>query len=337
MSPCPRGAIVAFLGVAAATAPGGLAVAEDLRRPDARGDPVAVAVADAQHGEHGARPAADDHPDHEADWGTAVDHPASHRTSSSGGDPGATPAEQEPRDTNAYSGGYRRGVGAYALPGIVPLRLADQTWFGSVLGDRFEQSWTDARSFTALDVVGWYGGNRNRAWFQVDGEQDSGSVDDARLELLWGRSVRPFWDTVAGVRRDVGEGPERTWLALGLQGLAPYRFDVQATAYLGDSGRSALRLEVEYDLRITQRLILQPRVEATAFGEDDPERRRGSGLASVESGARLRYEFTREFAPYIGIDWVGKFGDTADLVRGAGEPARETRYIAGLRWFFDWH
>lgn len=332
MSPHSWAATVVLSMAVTAAFPGGLAVAEDLPERDVHGDRGAAELVDTLHREHGRPPAADDLPDHGADGGTTTGHP-----SASGGAREATATEQQQRDTDAYSGGYQRGSGAYALPGGAPLRLADQSWFGSVLGDRFEQSWTDARSFTAVDVVGWYGGNRNRAWFQVDGEQDSGSVDDARLELLWGRSVRPFWDTVVGVRRDVGEGPERTWLALGLQGLAPYRFDVQATAYLGDSGRTALRLEVEYDLRITQRLVLQPRVETTAFGQDDPARRRGSGLASVESGARLRYEFTREFAPYIGIDWAGKFGDTADLVRGAGEPARETRFLAGLRWFFDWH
>jgi len=115
------------------------------------------------------------------------------------------------------------------------------------------------------------------------------------------------------VRQDSGTGPDRTWLAFGIQGLAPYWFDVDATAYVGSSGRAALRLSGEYELLLTQRLILQPRMEVNLYGRRDEARGLGSGLADAAAGLRLRYEFSRQFAPYVGVEWAGKFGQTADL------------------------
>ncbi len=152
--------------------------------------------------------------------------------------------------------------------------------------------------------------------------------------MLWGHAIAAYWDTQLGVRYDSGEGPNRSWLAFGVQGLAPYSFEVEATAYLGDSGRSALRLDASYELLITQKLILQPRIEANIYGKRDPDRRLGSGLSDVSAALRLRYEFRRELAPYIGIEWVRKYGETGDLTRAAGEDANDTRFVAGLRFWF---
>lgn len=151
---------------------------------------------------------------------------------------------------------------------------------------------------------------------------------------LWDRIVSRWWNLQAGVRHDFGEGPSRDWVAVGVQGLAPYFFDVEATAYLGDSGRTAARFSAEYDLLFTQRLVLQPQFEVNLYGKDDPANRIGSGLSNLELALRLRYEFRREFAPYVGLVWTRRFGNTADFARAAGEDASDVQFLAGLRvWF----
>jgi copper resistance protein B len=136
------------------------------------------------------------------------------------------------------------------------------------------------------------------------------------------------------VRYDSGEGPNRGWLAFGVQGLAPYWFETDISAYLGEGGRTALRIETDYELLLTQRLILQPRVEVNAYGRDDTRRGLGSGLSDMTAGLRLRYEIRREFAPYVGVEWAGTFGDSRDLARANGEEAYATRLVAGLRFWF---
>jgi copper resistance protein B len=119
-----------------------------------------------------------------------------------------------------------------------------------------------------------------------------------------------------------------------VQWLAPYRLDIAATGYLGDAGRTALRLETTWDLRLTRRLVLQPQLELDLYGEDDRETMTGSGLAEAEAGLRLRYELRRELGPYLGLTWQRRFGDTADFARAAGEDDEDTRLVAGLRvWF----
>lgn len=228
------------------------------------------------------------------------------------------------RDPHAYSGGYTRG----------PLKLGDEENFGALLVDRLERSRTRDNSFTAYDLLAWYGNTYDRAWLKSEGEIDAGRLQDARTELLWGHAVDTFWDTQLGMRHDSGAGPDRGWLAFGVQGLAPYWFEVEATAYVGDEGRTALRLKAEYELLLTQKLILQPSIEANAYGKRDAERDIGSGLSSLAVGLRLRYEIRREFAPYIGIEWARKFGETADFARAAGADAQDTALVAGLRFWF---
>ena len=139
---------------------------------------------------------------------------------------------------------------------------------------------------------------------------------------------------VAGVGLGMGGGPGRGWLGFGGRGLAPYWFEVDAAAYVGESGRTALRLEAEYELLLTQKLILQPRIETNVYGKRDAARERGSGLSDLAAGIRLRYEIKREFAPYVGIERAAKFGGTADYARAAGEDVKETRLVAGLRFWF---
>lgn len=162
----------------------------------------------------------------------------------------------------------------------------------------------------------------------------SGRTESAELEVLWGKSFARWWDFVAGARQDFRPSPDQSWAAFGVQGLAPYRFELEATAYVGEAGRTAARLEAEYELLITNRWILQPRVELNWYGDDDPVRGVGSGLADGELGLRLRYEFRREVAPYVGLVQERNFGGTADLARAAGRDPKDTRLVAGVRLWF---
>jgi copper resistance protein B len=187
----------------------------------------------------------------------------------------------------------------------------------TVLLDRLEIR--DASSATPFvwDAKAWVGRDRNRLYLRSDGEVANGTTDEATIEAFWTRPVSRWWNLALGVREDFRSGDSQGWLAVGVMGLAPYRFNVQATAYLGDAGRTALRVETEYDMLLTNRLILQPRLELDAYGKDDPSRGIDSGI-SMDLGLRLRYEIRREIAPYVGINW-----DTHDL-----------QALAGLRiWF----
>jgi copper resistance protein B len=200
-----------------------------------------------------------------------------------------------------------------------------------VLFDQLE--WLAGNGDGALnwDNKGWIGRDRDRLWFRSEGERANGGSAQAEAQVFYGRAVRRWWDVVAGVRRDFGPGPARTWAAIGVQGLAPYWFEVEATAYVGVSGRTHLRLETEYELLLTNRLVLQPLVEVDVYGRDDRERGLGAGLSSTEAGVRLRYEFRRELAPYVGVTWGRKYFGTADAARAAGAPTRSARLAFGLR------
>lgn len=264
--------------------------------------------------------------DHGAMSGTAPD--ASHdmggmdHGSMQGGSPPA-----DARDPHAYSGGYDFGP-------IPPPRMGDVHNFHGLLMDRLERARTRDNSFTVYDVHAWFGRDYDRAVLKAEGEVDGGRLQEARTELLWGHAVAAYWDTQLGVRYDGGVEPSRGWLAFGVQGLAPYWFEMEITGYVGENGRTALSVEAEYELLLTQKLILQPRVEADFYGKRDAERETGSGLSDLAAGVRLRYEIRREFAPYIGLERSAKFGGTADFARAGGEQTMETRAVAGLRFWF---
>lgn len=209
----------------------------------------------------------------------------------------------------------------------------DQRVHSFWLVDRLEWQDTEEGSI-GWEGLAWIGGDLDRLWLRTEGEAEDGEIESGNLEVLYGRSVSAWWDAVAGLRHDSGEGPSRTWAAFGVQGLAPYKFEIEATAYVGNSGRTAATVEVEYDTLITNRLILQWQGEANLYGKDDPALGIGSGLSTIEAGARLRYEFSRRFAPYIGVEFERAFGETADLRREDGEPVRDTRLVAGIRFWF---
>jgi copper resistance protein B len=223
---------------------------------------------------------------------------------------------------------------AAAFPPVHGHAAHDRQSHSYWLVDRLEAR--DAKHGTGVswDATAWIGGDTRRLWLRSEGERVDGTLERADLEVLAGRSVSRWWDVVAGVRHDVGEGPSQTFGAIGITGKAPYKFEVDATAYVGTGGQTAARLEAEYDTLLTNRLILQWQAEAELFGKDDASRRIGSGLGTVEAGVRLRYEVTRKFAPYIGIVHERSFGDTADFRRASGDPTDDTRVVAGVRiWF----
>ena len=203
-----------------------------------------------------------------------------------------------------------------------------------VLLNRLEAWEADSSGAYAWEGKGWIGTDMHRLWIRSEGERSDDRTESADLEVLYGRSIATWWDLVAGIRHEFEPGDSRSFAAIGVQGLAPQKFEIDATAYVGEGGQTAGRLEVEYELLFTNRLILQPLVEVDLYGKDDPGRRIGSGLSSSEIGLRLRYEFTRRFAPYVGIVYERAFGDTADFRRADLEPVDDTRVLLGLRTWF---
>lgn len=186
----------------------------------------------------------------------------------------------------------------------------------------------------SIDNKTWIGGDVNRLWLRAEGESSDGRPENAQLHALYGRSISRWWDVVAGVRHDFRPGPGQAWLAVGIQGLAPQWFEVEATAYFGRAGRTHARFEVEYEMLLTNRLILQPLVEAELYGKSDPVRGIGAGLSSIDAGLRLRYEVRREFAPYVGLTFHRALFGTADFARADGEDVGRMRFAMGVRaWF----
>jgi copper resistance protein B len=232
---------------------------------------------------------------------------------------------------DARSPDYSDGYGHSTMPGM---DMSDSAPLGMLLVDQLEAFHGHDGSGQAWELQGWYGGDTDKLWLRSEGERSDGRLEDGDVEALWSHAVAAYWDSTLGVRHDLGEGPSRDWLAIGVQGLAPYWFDVEATLYLGASGRSAARVRASYDVLFTQRLILQPELEANLYGRRDPARGLGRGLTDVQFGVRLRYEVRREFAPYVGVQFVQRIGGTADLARTAGHPVFDRQFVAGLHFWF---
>ncbi len=177
----------------------------------------------------------------------------------------------------------------------------------------------------------WAGTDTNRLWIKSEGEAGSHGVQDSQQEIFYDRPITTYFDLQAGLRSDIDSRAGRTWAAIGVQGLAPYFFEVSATAYASDEGHYAAKLEGSTDLLITQRLILQPQIEMNFYTKNDPGRAIGSGFSDLDTGLRLRYEFTRKFAPYIGVTYENKFCGTADFSRIGGDKNSDLRFTVGGR------
>lgn len=256
-----------------------------------------------------------------------------HDMSSMGGMQGMTMGAMQGgrAPANARSPDWSDGVAAGSMHDMAMMDMDDTAPVGMFLLDRLESFAGQGGHGQSWEAEGWYGNDTDKLWFRSEGERDGGRPRDGDVELLWSHAVASFWDTQIGVRRDIGEGPKRTWAAVGVQGLAPYWFELEATAYAGQGGRTAARVRAEYELLITQRLILQPELEVNAYGKDDVRRGLRSGVSSVEGGLRLRYEIRRSIAPYVGIAWEHLAGGTADLARDEGRRITDRRWVAGIR------
>lgn len=223
---------------------------------------------------------------------------------------------------------------------FAPLQLMDDTLFWFLQADQFEHRWNgEAEDTFSWEAQGWLGGDLNRAWLKTEGvvltEGDPEErVEEAELQLLYSRLIGPFTELQIGARHDFEPDPSRTYAVVGVQALAPYLFEVDTAVFLSRQGELSARLEAEYELLFTQRLIAQPRFELNLSAEDVEERGIGRGVNDIDLGLRLRYEIRREFAPYVGVNWTKKIGNTADFAEEEGEDDSTFAVLAGIRFWF---
>lgn len=219
-----------------------------------------------------------------------------------------------------------------------PVPDSELRWF--FRAEQLEYRFSDVDDVVQWDVEGWLGGDYNRVWFTSEGDTrttgPSGGI--AELQLLYGRAISPFWNLQLGVRQDLifGAGPnrERTFGVIGFTGLAPQWFEVVPALFVSDDGDVSVRVEATYDLFLTQRIVAQPRLEFDAAFSDAEKFGVKSGPNDLELGLRLRYEIRREIAPYLGVSWSRKLGNTADLARDEGEEVDALSFVLGVRFWF---
>ena len=209
---------------------------------------------------------------------------------------------------------------------------ADDDLYYFVQADRLEYS--ESPDALIWDLQGAVGDDYHKLWIKAEGGYADSAVEENELQLLYSRAFTPFFDWQAGLRHDLDPDPSLSYLAVGIQGLAPQWFEIDAAVFLSENGDASIRFEAEYDLLLTQRLVLQPRFEAELSFDDVPERALGSGVASTDLDLRLRYELHRKFAPYVGVSWTRLYGETADLAEAAGDDADDVSVVVGIRaWF----
>lgn len=204
-----------------------------------------------------------------------------------------------------------------------------------IMADRLETQFTDGEDGLVWDAQAWYGTDENKLWIKTEGEYSfaSNDIEDIEIQALWSKPISTYWDVQAGVRLDL-EPKSRTHLVLGVQGIAPYWFEVDAAVFLNNKGDLTSRVEIEYDLLLNQRLILQPRAEVEISAQDITELGIGAGITGFDLGLRLRYELKREIAPYVGIEWQKNVGETASLVRATGDDPDKFAFLVGVRaWY----
>lgn len=246
-----------------------------------------------------------------------------------------TSAPKGARDPHAYSGGYTLDSGPYALKGPRQLVLADEHARWNVLFERLEYSVSDEEDdLVTFDGQLSWGWDYDKVILRSEGEVEEGTLVEQSSELVWSHAVDAFWDSQLGARFDSGLEQDQSWVTAGFQGTAPYWFEVSAMVSLSSEGQSALDVEAEYEWLLTQRLILQTSLEASAYGSDDEAREVARGLSSMALGLRLRYEITRQFAPYIGAEWQESLGNTRSLLSDEGEATGDTLATVGVRFWF---
>ncbi len=235
-------------------------------------------------------------------------------------------------------------------PADFPEPVPDDRIYAFTLFDQLEYRFADDRSPDHLgwEAQGWVGGDLHKFWWKNEGEAvfDGPDEGESETDLLYSRLITPFWSAQVGVQYAnewVDDGPadsggdsyEDRWSGvIALQGLAPYKFEVDGSLYVSEEADVTLEVEAEYDLRITQRLVLQPRAEVGLAAQDVPERGLGSGLTGADLDLRLRYEIRRELAPYVGVRHSFLVGETEDLAEAAGEDPEHWFLLGGVRFAF---
>ena len=295
------------------------------------------------HAGHGSNDATTMPDDHHGHGGKAGHHTMASDTGSDMSAmamPDTAPVPHAPPPAAAFSGPAHAADQIYSPEAMGEARHMVTHEMGGmrttfVQLDRLELQPTKGADGLAFEAGIRTGGDIDRIWIKTEGEGEIGSgIEEAEVSALWSHAIGAWFDLQGGVRQRLREGPDRTELAVGVQGLAPYMFELDAAAYLSTHGELTAAVSAEVDQRLTQRLILQPRVEAQLSAQDIPELETGSGLTSLEAGLRLRYEFAREFAPYIGVEWQKKFGATARYARAASEDPDRIVAVLGIRaWF----
>jgi copper resistance protein B len=226
-----------------------------------------------------------------------------------------------------------------AMPGMLPggavQPVMDREIFAHLFFSELEGRFNGSSSEFRWEGQGWVGTDYDKLWIKSEGTlQGNGTLDDGQHQFLYSRAITTYFDLQGGLRSDIDSRPTRNWGALGIQGLAPYFFDLELTGYASGEGHLAAKLEASYDLLLTQRLILQPQVELNVYSKADPARMVGAGFSDIDTGLRLRYEIDRKFAPYIGVVYEGKFRQTANFARRAGESTGDVRFVLGIRTWF---
>ncbi|MBU0555394.1 copper resistance protein B [Sphingobium faniae] len=257
-----------------------------------------------------------------------------------GHEPGIPDPPVGPPPSGAFSSPHNAadavfGTGAMADAREISRREHGDITTYNILIDQMESRVTKGRDGYFVSAQGWYGGDIDRLWLKTEIESDfREKPEQAEVQALWSHALDPWFNLQTGIRYDFEPSPERAHLVVGIQGLAPYWFEVDGALFLSDKGDLTARFEAEYDQRITQRLILQPRVEIDFALQDVPEIGVGSGLSKAEVGLRLRYEIVKEFAPYIGVEYNETFGDTAAFERAVGGDVSHLSFVFGVRaWF----
>ena len=214
------------------------------------------------------------------------------------------------------------------------MHMEDDPTLFKLMVDSLEYQYTDSSNDSlALDAEAWVGKDLHKLWFKTDVESSDGKLEEAELQALYSRGIDPYWDFQVGIRKDF-EPVGREWAVVGLKGTAPYMFDVDAALFFGKGGQVGARLKAEYEMMLTQKTVLAPSLGVNLYAKDDLEAGIGSGMSDLGLSLRLKHEFKREFAPYIGVSWSKSFGGTADILEEEGEETSDTKLLLGFEaWF----
>lgn len=220
------------------------------------------------------------------------------------------------------------------LVGQTAAAMEENPLLYSIQLEEFELRDENRATALAWDAAAWIGYDRDRFWFKSEGESSDQGTEEFELQTLYARAISPYWNLQLGWRGDFQPAKSRNWASIGIEGLLPGFIHTDATLFVASAGRASVRLSADYDLRLSARMVLQPKLELDWFAEADEANEIGKGLATGSLGVRLRYEFRRELAPYVGFNWQTRLGDTADLARAGGIKVRDFQWLAGIRWWF---